>query len=164
MSSAAEQGLIVGVGQSARQDDGVGPYVAEGLRTQGLPAVAYEGEGSGLLDLWAGRPVCIAIDAIADPADTGRIRLFTDFESAAFSRAAFVHSSHQIGLPEAIALGRSLGQLPVRLIVIGIAGSAFGFGHGLSPAVAEAAERLIERLCRIEDLSQPDMLATLRLE
>ena len=56
MSSAPEAvggsgGIIIGVGHSERQDDGVGPYVAEELRWRGLPTVAHEGDGSGLLDL-----------------------------------------------------------------------------------------------------------------
>ena len=57
-----------------------------------------------------------------------------------------MHSTHQIGLPEAVALGRALGRLPERLMVIGITGTAFGFGSALSPPVAEAAEQLIGRL------------------
>jgi len=151
MSSAAETGIVIGVGHAERQDDGVGPYVAEGLRRRGLPAVAHEGDGSGLLDLWESRPACIVIDAIAGSDAPGSLHVFTDLDDPAFARTDFVHSTHRLGLPEAVALGRTLGRLPARLVVIGITGAAFGFGNALSPPVASAAERLIEALAGAKD-------------
>ena len=151
MSSAPDSGIIVGVGHSERQDDGVGPYVARALRRHGLPAVAHEGDGSGLLDIWDSRPACIVIDATAGDDAPGSFRVFTDLDDPAFARAGFVHSTHRLGLPEAVALGRTLGRLPARLIVIGVTGAAFGFGDALTPPVAAAAERLIEALATAED-------------
>ena len=155
MSSAADidpgSGIVIGVGHAERQDDGVGPYVARGLRQRGLPAVVHEGEGSGLLDLWDCRRACIVVDAVADVAAPGIIRVFNDLDDPAFARAAFVHSTHRLGLPEAVGLGRMLGRLPLRFVVIGITGAAFGFGSRLSPPVAVAAEDLIERLAGAED-------------
>ncbi len=151
MSSAPDSGIIVGVGHSERQDDGVGPYVAEELRRRGLPAVAHEGDGSGLLDLWESRPTCIVIDAMSGGMAPGRLCVFVDPNDPALARTAFVHSTHRLGLPEAVALGRTLGRLPTRLVVIGITGAAFGFGDTLSPPVASAAERLIDALTEVDD-------------
>ena len=161
MSSAPDSGIIVGVGHSERQDDGVGPYVARVLTKRGLPAVAHEGEGSGLLDIWERRPACIVIDAIAGGDAPGRLRVFTDLADPAFARAGFVHSTHRLGLPEAVALGRTLGRLPTRLVVIGIIGAAFGFGDALTPPVAAAAERLIDVLAGAEDPFADAVLAGL---
>ena len=161
MSSAPDSGIVIGVGQTERQDDGVGPYVARALKQRGLPAVAHEGEGSGLLDLWQFRPACIVIDALSGAAPPGRLRVFTDLDDPAFRRAAFVHSTHRLGLPEAVALGRALGRLPERLAVIGIAGAAFGFGGTLSPPVAAAAERLVDALAGAEDAFDENLLAGL---
>lgn len=146
MSSAPEDWFFIGVGHGERQDDGVGPYVAEALGRHGLPAVVHQGDGSGLLDLWDARESCVVIDAVAGGGAPGTIRIFRDLGDPAFAGAGFVHSTHQIGLPEAVALGRALGRLPDRLMVIGITGTAFGFGNALSPQVAETAERLIWRL------------------
>ena len=160
MSSAPESGLIIGVGHSERQDDGVGPYVAQALHRRGLPAIGHEGDGTGLLDLWESRSACIVVDAMADAAAPGTLRVFTDFDGPVFARAAFVHSTHRLGLPEAIALGRTLGRLPARLIVIGITGSAFDFGNRLSLPVAAAAEQLVGRLAT-EDPFGDDVLAGL---
>lgn len=151
MSSAADSGIVIGVGHAERQDDGVGPYVARRLDRRGLPTVMHEGDGTGLLDLWDARPAAIVIDAVSDGAAPGRLHLFTDCDAPAFARTAFVHSTHRLGLPEAVALGRSLGRLPKRLVVVGITGAAFGFGSTLSPAVAAAADRLIDTLAAAED-------------
>ncbi len=161
MSSAPDSGIIIGVGHAERQDDGVGPYIARVLAERGLPAVVHEGEGSGLLDLWQFRPVCIVIDAMSGGEAPGCLRAFTDLEDPAFQRAAFVHSTHRLGLPEAVALARALGRLPERLIVVGIAGAAFGFGSALSPPVAAAAERLIDALAGAEDAFGADLLTGL---
>lgn len=162
MSNAADNGIVIGVGHVARQDDGVGPYVAQRLHGRGLPAVVHEGDGTGLLDLWDTRRTAIAIDAVAGGAGPGTIHLFTDFENPDFARAAFVHSTHRLGLPEAIALGRSLGRLPERLVVVGITGTSFGFGRALSPPVEAAANRLVERLASAEDVLGANLAAVLR--
>ena len=161
MSNAVDVGagdsLIIGLGHRERQDDGVGPYVAQALRQRGLPAHAYEGEGTGLLDLWDGRDRCLVIDAVSGPGAPGSLHIFEDLDDPGFARAAFVHSTHRFGLPEAIALGRALGRLPKRLQVIGITGTAFGFGSGLSPEVAAAAARLIERLASTNGFAEEDI-------
>ena len=138
--------LVIGVGQIERQDDGVGPVVAEGLRARGRLAIAHEGDGTGLLDLWDAAEACIVIDAVAGGGPVGSLRVFVDAGDPAIARSAFVHSSHRIGLPEALALGRALNRLPDRLTVIGVTGARFGTGRGLSPDVARAAERLIRDL------------------
>ena len=161
MSSAPDTGIFIGVGHAERQDDGVGPHVAQGLQRRGLPAVVHEGDGTGLLDLWACRRACIVVDAVADAGAAGTLRVFTDPDDADFARTAFVHSTHRLGLPEAVALGRTLGRLPGRLVVIGVAGAAFGFGRRLSPPVALAAERLVEHLATAQDAFDNGTLAGL---
>jgi len=156
--TSADDGIVIGVGHADRQDDGVGPYVARGLCRRGLPAVVHEGEGTGLLDLWDSRRACIVFDAVADTAAPGTVRVFTDFDDPGFARAAFVHSTHRLGVPEAVALGRTLGRLPRRLVVIGITGAAFGFGSRLSAPVAVTAEHLISRLAAAENAFGDDAL------
>ncbi len=146
MSSAPDTGIFIGVGHAERQDDGVGPYVAQGLRRRGLPAIVHEGDGTGLLDLWDSRRDCIVIDAVANAGAAGSVRVFTELDDPDFARTAFVHSTHRLGVPEAVALGRTLGRMPGRLVVIGVTGSTFGFGDEMSPSVVSAAERLIDRL------------------
>ena len=149
MSSGPDSGILIGVGHADRQDDGVGPYVARELARHGLPAVVHEGDGAALLDLWQSRPACIVIDAVAGAGAPGTVCTFTDFDHPEFLRADFVHSTHRVGLPEAIALGRTLDRLPARLLVIGITGAEFGFGEDLSlrPRPATAPRRRTPRRC-----------------
>lgn len=144
--------LVIGVGHAERQDDGVGPHVAQSLGRLGRRAVAHAGDGTGLLDLWEKESACIVVDAVSGPGEPGEVFLFRDPSDAGFAQTAFVHSTHRLGVPEAIALGRRLGRLPARLMVIGITGQAFGFGNALSPPVAAAAERLIEMLAADADV------------
>ncbi|WP_420349458.1 hydrogenase maturation protease [Pelagibius sp.] len=163
MSSAADrssfEGLLIGLGHAERQDDGVGPFVAEALRRRGFPAVVHGGDGTALLDAWDNQPVCVVVDAMAAPdSEPGTLRVFTEFQDPEFQRAGFVHSTHRLGLPEAVALGRALGRLPGRLVVIGIAGAAFDFGPCLSPAVAATAAQLVERLADRGFSFDPDAL------
>lgn len=161
MSSAPDNGIIIGVGHVERQDDGVGPYVARGLRRRGLSAVVHEGDGTGLLDLWESRRACIVVDAIADAMAPGRLRVFTDLDDPVFARTAFVHSTHRLGVPEAVALAQTLDRLPGRLVIIGVTGSAFGFGRRMSPPVVSASEHLIGRLASAKDAFGDDVLTGL---
>ena len=151
MSSAADsgafEGLLIGLGHAERQDDGVGPFVAGELQRRGLSAVVHGGDGTALLDLWDRQPLCVVVDAMAAPgAEPGALKVFTDFEDPGFQRAGFVHSTHRLGLPEAVALGRTLGRLPGCLVVVGIAGTDFGVGPDLSSPVRATAESLIRRI------------------
>ena len=137
--------LIVGLGHRYRRDDAVGPIVAEALAARGLEARVHEGDGLALLDLWAGRACCLVIDALADATKAGEV-LRLPGEPEVLRAAGFVHSSHRIGLPEAVALGRSLDRLPAKLDVIAVAGRDFGLGAEPTPEVRRAAEMLIAEL------------------
>ena len=55
-------------------------------------------------------------------------------------------SSHGIGLGSTVELGRVLGRLPRRLIILAVSGREFGFGIGLTPEVAAAIEPVVERV------------------
>lgn len=142
--------LVIGVGQREREDDGVGPVVAERLLERGVAAVVHQGDGAGLLDLWDGVPVCVVVDAVSGNGPTGAIRTVDGQDEAAVRRLGFVHSTHRIGLPEALALGRALGRMPERLRIVGVTGERFGYGRALSPGVAMAAETLIHTLSQPE--------------
>jgi hydrogenase maturation protease len=66
-------------------------------------------------------------------------------------RELFHHSSHLFGIAEAVEMARSLGRLPLRLLVYGIAGEHFSYGEGLSPRVARAAGETAELI--LDELS-----------
>ena len=140
--------LVIGVGHRHRQDDAVGPSVAEALAAKGHDAVVHEGDGLALIELWSGRSHCVIVDALAGDAEPGRVFRF-EAGSRALAAASFVRSSHKIGVAEAVALAQRLGRLPERLTVIGIAGRRFGFGAEMSPEVRHGADVVVEELAEI---------------
>lgn len=47
-------------------------------------------------------------------------------------------SGHSLGIAAAITLGRALGRLPARLVVVAVEGRSFGVGIPMSPEVRAA--------------------------
>ena len=138
--------LVIGLGNSYRRDDGVGPAVAERLRERRDVEVATcEQEPSRLLDAWAGADLALVVDAVASGAEPGTVHRF-DASERAVPSSVFRGSTHAFGVGELIELARALGRLPGRVIVYGVEGAEFAAGDGLSPAVAAAVEPLAAEL------------------
>jgi hydrogenase maturation protease len=140
--------VVIGIGNAYRSDDGVGPEVVNLLRDKGLAGVALEyslGETAELIDVWAGVPLAILVDAVrAQPAHPGRVHhlVVPDVHTERI-RAA---SSHGIDLGEAVELARVLGRLPARLELFAIEVDNVGLGTGLSEPVAAAARRVADEI------------------
>ena len=132
--------LVVGVGNRWRGDDAAGLAVAEAAG-----GVAHEGDGTGLLDRWAGAGDVVVVDAAAVGGSPGAIRRF-DAVAGPLPVHTMSSSTHHFGLAEAIELARELGRLPERLEVYAIEGADFSAGAPLSPAVARAVGQLAGRL------------------
>lgn len=127
--------VVVGVGNAMRGDDAAGLAVIDALEAAGCRRrlVRSDGNPTRLLDLGAADVVVVDAvaggpagavhrwDAIAAPLPAGRLR-----------------STHAVGLAAAVELGRALGTLPERLVVIGIAGGDFSLGSPMTPPVARA--------------------------
>jgi hydrogenase maturation protease len=98
-----------------------------------------------LIDDWDGFDAIVCIDAAAPAGIHGRIcRL--DLNSTELPRNLSLSSSHGWGLPEAIALGRSLQRAPRQIIVYAIEGNSFDDGAALTPAAAAAAHVVADRV------------------
>ena len=148
--------LVIGIGNEFRRDDGVGIAVARGIRALDAPGIEVCercGEGTGLVALWTGRSVVYVIDAVSSGAPVGTIHRFEIVPGEATPSVpvlppahVFRGTSHQIGLGEAIELGRLLGQLPSRLVVFGVESEEFRDGVGLSPAVEQATAAVVSRI------------------
>jgi hydrogenase maturation protease len=137
---------VIGVGNTYRRDDGVGPAVAERLRgRRDLEVATCEQEPSRLLDAWAGADLALVVDAVASGADPGTVHRF-DASERPVPSGVFRGSTHAFGVGEAIELARALGRLPGRVLVYGVEGAEFAAGDGLSPAVAAAVEPLVAEL------------------
>ena len=136
--------LVIGVGNRWRGDDGVGPCTIEALaRIEGLDAelLTLDGEPARLVAAWQGRSVVVIVDAIVTGDPPGTVHVITDL--ARLPGAAAGASSHGGGIAEAVALGRALGQLPDRLLVVGVEPAAVGHGGELSPSVAAAVDAVV---------------------
>jgi hydrogenase maturation protease len=140
-----EQALVIGIGDPARGDDGVGHAVVGRLRARSPAGVRLEthwGEGAALMELWAGYRRVLLVDAMLSGAPAGTLRWFDG--ASLPGQVRFPRSTHQFGLAEAARMAAVLGTLPGELWVLGIEGGDFTAGAGLSPAV----EGAVEAACR----------------
>jgi hydrogenase maturation protease len=145
--------VVIGVGNEYRRDDGFGPRVLaelDVLKTHdpALSAVdlyVSDGEPARLLDLWADADLAVVIDAVhADNGPAGQwVELTLHHDTGLPDELAV--SSHGIGLGTTVALGRVLGRLPHRLVVLAVFGSEFGFGDRLTAPVTAAVQPVAAR-------------------
>jgi len=128
---------IVGIGQLAAGDDGVGLAVARELAARGF-AVRESADASILLALLEAGHRVVIVDAVVGGGSPGRVM---QLDPAGLGTGPTPLSSHGLGVSEAIALARTLyGDAAVaRLAIIGIAiERPATHAVGLSPAVAAA--------------------------
>ncbi|MFC4495669.1 hydrogenase maturation protease [Streptomyces ovatisporus] len=145
--------VVLGVGNSHRRDDGVGPAVVarlvreagHGLLPHSLGLHVSDGEPARLITLWQGAGLAVIVDAARTrrPAP-GRVHRLEDVDDAV--RPAFAASSHGLGISEAVRLARVLDRLPPRLVIYGVEIADTGFGTGLSAGVAGAVPGVAARV------------------
>ncbi|MEW6447743.1 MAG: hydrogenase maturation protease [Bacillota bacterium] len=139
--------LVIGMGNAYRSDDGVGLAAARLIEERALPGVKVlkeTGEGGVLIDLWQDAAAVIIVDTVQLDAEPGSIHRF-EADSRRVPADYFHYSTHLFGVAEAIELARVLGKLPRRLIVYGINAKNLDTGTGLSPEVAKAVPKVVER-------------------
>ena len=140
---------VIGLGQPAAGDDGVGLAVVDALRACGAPAgveLVRAPEDAALVSLLETSAPVVLVDAvIGSPA--GEVVELDPAELA--RRDARGVSTHGIGVADAIALARALvpdGVAPsIRVVAVTIERPA-RHGAGLSPAVAAALPRAVARV------------------
>jgi hydrogenase maturation protease len=146
-------GVVIGIGNEYRRDDGVGLAVADEIAKRELPGVRVLkaiGEPGAILDAWTGAPIVVVVDAaMGEGSVPGRIRRWTPGDDA----ESGVVSSHALGLPQTYALGQALGQIPEALVVLTVDVADTGHGVGLTSAVAEAIPKVIEAV--LAELDSP---------
>jgi hydrogenase maturation protease len=146
--------LVIGLGSPDRGDDAVGRAVARAVAAD-LPGVAVidHEDPTSLLDLWAGHDPVVVVDAVRSGAEAGTVHwLETSGPGEPVTASAWTHTghggTHAVGLAEMVELGRALGRLPARLVVVGVEAECFDHGAPLSPRVAEAVPAAAARVCR----------------
>jgi hydrogenase maturation protease len=129
--------IVVGIGQLAAGDDGVGLVVARELAARGC-AVRESADASILLALLEAGHRVVVVDAVAGGGPPGTVM---QLDPAALGTGPTPLSSHGLSVAEAIALARTLyGDAAVaRLAIVGIAiERPAAHAVGLSPAVGAA--------------------------
>ena len=145
--------VLIGVGNPWRGDDGVGRVVVEAAAAGLVDAEVIEsdGEPARLVDAWTGAGVAVVVDAVRSGAPPGTVHTWAG--EAALPVAPASPGTHALGVAEAIALGRAVGRLPRRLVVVGIEAAETSAGQGLSPPVTDAvatAAEVVVASCRFE--------------
>ena len=133
-------------------DDAAGVLVARALRgrlPEDVELMEHEGEPTALLDAWSGKRLAIVVDAISGDGPPGTVRSL-DPTASPLPEGLDGTSTHAFTLAQAIELGRALGRLPVRLLVVGIEGVHFKAsdapGQPVAAAIEPAAEAVLELL------------------
>ena len=105
----------------------------------------HAGEPVDLINEWADEDEVILVDAVDSGAPPGTIHRI-DAADPGIRTLPSRGSTHALGVAEAIALGRALGRLPRRLLLVGIEGGSFDAGAGLSPEVERAVGQVTDEL------------------
>lgn len=130
--------LVIGVGNSMRGDDAVGPVVAASLGAQtNARVIVSDGDPGVLIELWEEAGRVVIVDAMASGRTAGDVLVF-DASSTPLPAEMRLGSSHHLGVAEAVELARAIERLPESVIVVGIEGGSFEMGADLSPAVLSA--------------------------
>ncbi len=149
MSGGGRTGVLVaGIGNPDRGDDGLGPAVANRLRGRvpaGVRILERNGDVLALIEEWSGCTAVVVVDAAAPLGRPGRIHRL-DLTGQPLSGGLARSSTHAFGIAEAVELAGSLGRLPGQLIAYLVEGERFDIGAPLSPLVAEAVDRVAERI------------------
>lgn len=153
MTTANRQPVVlIGIGNTMRRDDGVGPLTLDVLRNDppaGCDMVELDGETARVIETWRDRDVAIVVDAVCAGEQPGTIHdlTFDDLDRIdQLGLTPSATSSHFGGLAEAVALGRSLDRLPDSLRVLGIEPADLSHGFGLSPLVTTMMDDLLRKV------------------
>lgn len=147
-NTAPQNALLICIGNDYRQDDGVGLFIGRLEKVRNMPGlriIENHGDGMALMEAWKGEELVLLVDAVQSGRPAGTIVRF-DVLADALPDDIMPTSTHNISLQDSVALSRSLGLLPGKLIFYGIEGEDFGHGEGLSDAVKAAAVEVAERI------------------
>jgi hydrogenase maturation protease len=141
---------IIGLGNELRGDDAVGLLAARQLRqTIGDRAEVIEADLAGvdLIESMKGARVAILIDAARSGKNPGMIHRLDASDSPIGVRMR-PHSSHALGISDALELARAIGVLPAKVIVYGVEAGNTEAGQALSSAVAKALDEVVGQIIR----------------
>jgi hydrogenase maturation protease len=141
--------LVAGVGNVLRGDDGFGPAViaALGPLPEGVETTETGIGGVALLqDLMLGWDGLVLLDAVDRGAAPGTLFVL----EPEVPEAVHVPDVHLANPDRVLAMARTLGALPARVVIVGCQPEdAHSLGEGLSPVVTRAVGVAVARVHRI---------------
>lgn len=171
--------VVIGAGNPYRGDDAVGVTFSRRIGEavpEGVTVLELGGEPVSLMDAWARADAVILVDGVhtgrpkgasrpqgnerskngerktaatGRPGVSGRIYRF-EAHREPLPADIFRHSTHSMGVTEAIEVARALGELPPSLVVYGVRGDRFDHAAELSPEVDDACNEVVVRV--LEDI------------
>ena len=154
--------VIIGCGNSNRQDDGVGVYVAQQLmskmKAKPIDDVRVFDAGTAGMDIMfqaRGCDALIIIDANQSTSDPGTIFEVPGFELEKIPEPSY--NLHDFRWDNALYAGRRIyqEQFPTDIAVFLIEAESLDLGIGLSEPIQKASDRVIELIIkRINRYSQ----------
>jgi hydrogenase maturation protease len=140
--------VVIGVGNDYRGDDGIGLAVARLLRgTPYAEVVENGGDPVALIDAWTGADLAVVVDATCSGRRPGAVTVYDGLRTRSDGHS----STHSLSLADAVELGRALGRLPARLVVVGVEGADFTLGAPLSPPITAALPGLLDTARALAD-------------
>ncbi len=138
--------LVVGLGNPLLGDDGVGWRVAEQVQRDGAGAAEVDClavGGLGLMERLVGYDQAVIIDAITTGRQSPGTLYRLTMDDLPETGSEHLSSSHDMTLPTALRLGRSLGlRLPRVIWLVAVeAERTHDFAEALTPPVAAAVPR-----------------------
>ncbi len=142
--------VVIGVGNPLLGDEGVGVTAVERLREQGVPEeveIVDAGTDSldALLDATDAERVII-VDAVDAGGEAGTLYRFDAAKLMEAETLRPLLSLHQMTLKESVALAELSGFDRRRLVVVGVQPALVGPRMGLSDAVAERFDALLDMI------------------
>jgi len=133
------QAIVIGIGNLDRGDDAVGVQVARRVAALRPDVRLVEiDHPSDALNAWTPEDTVVVVDAVSTDGDPGDIHVFDVVARNLPAGNWSAGGTHALGLAAVVELARALGQLPRRLMVVGVEAAQFDHGAPTSTAVAAA--------------------------
>ena len=131
---------VIACGNPLMGNDAAGPAVLALLAREHPEIEAVDGGtgGLGLVTLMEGCDRVVIVDATSGLGEPGEVLVFRDLPASGIPGGIPTLSLHELGIPEALALARTLGISP-EVVVVGIeGGSTMAFSGEMDPEVRSA--------------------------
>lgn len=144
MNGTATGILIIGYGNPGRQDDGLGPALADAMERLGLPGVTVDSDYQLTVEhaeMAARHRVVVFADATVETPESFR------WNRVEAGTTDIRFTSHHLGPSDVLALARDVFSAEPQGYVLAVRGECFDAFHtGLSPGARSSLEQAVEFL------------------